>query len=262
MTFATLGPISGGVVGILGLVCTHRIRFGKKTCRNWSLTELSPLWFVKMNISTKSRQMMVSNELPVTEWSDEQLFMRYCQSGQRDCFSQLVRRYEKELYNYLRQYTGNSEMAEDAFQTTFLQVHLKCHQFDSSRKFRPWLYAIATNQAIDLQRRNRRHRAVSLNHPGTEDGSQVAQLMDLLESDEAGPLRHLQTAERRQWVQSALNGLPEHLRTVVLLVYFQGLKYREAADTLSIPVGTVKSRLHAAILKLNEAWYSTNTQLR
>jgi len=70
----------------------------------------------------------------------------------------------------------------------------------------------------------------------------------------------LQTVERREWVQGNIDELPDHLRTVVLLVYFQGLKYREAADALSIPVGTVKSRLHAAILKLNEAWHSANTK--
>ena len=213
-----------------------------------------------MSIRTKNRQPAAARDLTVTRLSDERLLLGYRQSGQRDSFTQLVQRYEKELFSYLRRYTGNAEMAEDAFQTTFLQVHLKCQQFEPSRKFRPWLYAIATNQAIDLQRRNRRHRAISLNHSRSQDGDDVGRLMDLLESDETGPLRRLQTAERREWVQGELNELPDHLRTVVLLVYFQGLKYREAADALSIPVGTVKSRLHAAILKLNEAWHSANTK--
>ncbi len=78
-------------------------------------------------------------------------------------FEELVRRYEKELYGYLRHYLGNAEMAEDVFQQTFLQVHLKCDQFEPGRKVRPWLYTVATNQAIDYQRRNRRHRMSSLN---------------------------------------------------------------------------------------------------
>ena len=74
----------------------------------------------------------------------------------------LVHRYERELYSYLRRYLGDAAMAEDAFQGTFLQIHLKCGQFEPGRKFRPWLYTIATNQAIDAQRRNKRHRMVSL----------------------------------------------------------------------------------------------------
>ena len=81
-------------------------------------------------------------------------------------FAELVRRYERELYSYLRRYLGDAEMAEDAFQAAFLQVHLKCQQFEAGRSVRPWLYTIATNQAIDAQRRSRRHRMVSLDRSG------------------------------------------------------------------------------------------------
>jgi RNA polymerase sigma-70 factor (ECF subfamily) len=165
-----------------------------------------------------------------------------------------LRRYERELYSYLRRYLGDAEMAEDAFQAAFLQVHLKCDQFEEGRKFRPWLYTIATNQAIDAQRRNRRHRMVSLDQPTGDASQDVGKLLDLLESSEANPLAHAKHAEHREWIRQAMEDLPEHLRAVVQLVYYQGLKYREAAEVLSVPVGTVKSRLHAAILKLNEVW--------
>ena len=60
--------------------------------------------------------------------------------------------------------------------------------------------------------------------------------------------------QQREWIRQAVEQLPDALREAVNLVYYQGLKYREAADILHIPVGTVKSRLHSAILKLNEAW--------
>ena len=66
--------------------------------------------------------------------------------------------------------------------------------------------------------------------------------------------------ERAEWVQQALDGLSDQMRSVVDLIYYQGLKYREAADVLEIPVGTVKSRLHAAILKLNQTWSETQPQ--
>src|SRR6187399_215843 len=101
--------------------------------------------------------------------SDEELLLGYRESSEASLFQELVRRYERELYSYLRRYLGDAEMAEDAFQAAFLQVHLKCQQYEPGRAVRPWLYTIATNQAIDAQRRNRRHRMVSLDRTGAKD---------------------------------------------------------------------------------------------
>src|SRR5690606_20791463 len=159
-------------------------------------------------------------------------------------FAVLVERYERELYSYLRRYLNDAELAEDAFQMTFLQVHLKCDQFDGERKFKPWLYKIATHQAIDSQRRNKRHRGLSLDRPqyvSTHDEADA--LVTLLVSQEADPATQFETACRAQWVRDALDALPEVLRAALTLVYYQGLKYREAADVLGVPVGTVKSRI-------------------
>jgi RNA polymerase sigma-70 factor (ECF subfamily) len=193
--------------------------------------------------------------------TDEELLVSYRRTGRRHLFAQLVHRYERELYSYLRRYLGDAEMAEDAFQVTFLQVHLKCEQFEKGRKVRPWLYTIATNQAIDAQRRNKRHRMVSLDRVASgEDGDEVGKLVDLLVSDAPDPFVQISQLERCEWVRDALGQLSEEMRNVVHLVYFQGLKYREAAEALDIPVGTVKSRLHAAILRLNEYWNSTHVQ--
>jgi RNA polymerase sigma-70 factor, ECF subfamily len=168
----------------------------------------------------------------------------------------LVRRYERELYSYLRRYLNDATLAEDVFQATFLQIHLKADQFEEGRKVRPWLYTIATNQAIDAQRRNRRHKMVSLDRRGHHDAARddVGSLVELLTSKEPGAASNLEGEERKAWIRGAIEQLPDALREAVLLVYYQGLKYREAADVLGIPVGTVKSRMHAAILKLNEAW--------
>ena len=194
------------------------------------------------------------------EASDEELLARYCAGGDRDAFTELVKRYERELYSYLRRYLGDATLAEDAFQGTFLQVHLKCEQFEEGRKVRPWLYTIATNQAIDTQRRNKRHRNVSLDRSAKRENSDdLGSLIDLLVSKEPDPESRLDAAQRGEWIREAVEQLPEQLRAAIDLVYYQGFKYREAADILGIPVGTVKSRLHAAILKLNEAWMQTQS---
>lgn len=184
--------------------------------------------------------------------TDEELIAEYQQSKDRSLFETLMLRYEREIYGYLRRYIGQAELAEDAFQGTFLQVHLKCYQFDSGRRFRPWLYAIATNQAIDVQRRNKRHRMVSLdqsNGSDREDG--IGSWSEKLVGDVADPSAAAAFQENRDWINSAVNALGDPMRQVIHLVYYQGLKYREAAEILEIPVGTVKSRLHAAVQRLN-----------
>jgi RNA polymerase sigma-70 factor, ECF subfamily len=191
--------------------------------------------------------------------TDEELLARYKSEGNRAAFETLVQRYERELYSYLRRYLGDATLAEDAFQATFLQVHLKMDHFDPERKFRPWLYTIATNQAIDAQRRNKRHRMVSLDRRNQTDiEGDVGSLLQLLVGKEPGAASNLEREERQAWIRQAVENLPEQLRSALVLVYYQGMKYREAAEVLGIPVGTVKSRLHAAILKLNEAWQETH----
>jgi RNA polymerase sigma-70 factor (ECF subfamily) len=186
--------------------------------------------------------------------TDEELLVEYRLTGAAQLFETLVKRYERELYNYLRRFLNNQVLAEDAFQATFMQVHLKCHLFDVARKVRPWLYTVATNQAIDIQRRNRRHRLVSLDRPNRVQHDELGSLVDVLTSRESEPASGIEQGERKEWVRQAVAALPEQLRSAVRLVYFRGLKYREAADELEVPVGTVKSRLHSAVKRLGEAW--------
>ena len=95
---------------------------------------------------------------------------------------------------------------------------------------------------------------------GSDDNEDIGTLVDLLVSTEADPLAGVESAERGRQIRQAVDQLPLHMRTVVNLVYYQGMKYREAAEVMSVPVGTVKSRLHAAILKLSQLWTNTHTQ--
>jgi RNA polymerase sigma-70 factor (ECF subfamily) len=186
--------------------------------------------------------------------SDEDLLSRF-RRGQTDAFAVLVRRYQRELYGYLRRYLGDSELAEDVFQNTFLQLYTKSGQYEPGRPVRPWLYTIATHQAIDALRRNGRHQALSLDQNQQETGDgELRSLLELLEARLPGPHELAEGEERRERVRAGVDRLPDFLRQVVVLAYYQGLKYREIAEALGIPVGTVKSRLHAALLKLHEAW--------
>jgi RNA polymerase sigma-70 factor (ECF subfamily) len=176
------------------------------------------------------------------------------QGGQREAFTVIVRRYERELYGYLRRVLGNGGLADDVFQNTFLQLYTKINTYEPGRRVRPWLYTIAKNQAIDAMRRGGRHPTVSLDQSAESDEGDVQTLLALVEDRQQGPGDVALDEERKQLIRASVDRLPDFLKQVVILAYYQGLKYREIADILGIPVGTVKSRLHAALTKLNEAW--------
>lgn len=181
--------------------------------------------------------------------SDEQLLSRTRRLGDGAAFEALVQRHRHDLLAYLRRYLGDLQLAEDVLQATFLQVHLKRTSFTPGRRFRPWLYAIATHQAIDAQRRNRRHRAVSLDHRYGQPGDQVA-LVDMLAGPDSVVEARIEAEERKAWMRAAVARLPDPMQRVLTLVVGEGLHYREAALQLGIPVGTVKSRMHAAMERL------------
>jgi RNA polymerase sigma-70 factor, ECF subfamily len=187
---------------------------------------------------------------------DEELMAAYVKTGSGEAFEELVQLYERAIYRYLYYLLRDAQLAEDALQSTFLQVHLKCHQFQPGRKLRPWLYAIAKNQAIDLGRRNRRHKTVSLGAVA-DDGvpENEGQLLgSLLRTDDADFVAGLEATEDRERARLAVDKLPAKLKQVLTLVVYRGLKYQEAADVLGIPSGTVKSRMNKAFQSLRAAF--------
>jgi RNA polymerase sigma-70 factor (ECF subfamily) len=192
------------------------------------------------------------------EVTDEELVARFRGGRDPDAFDTLVRRYEQELFGYLRRYLGNAELAEDVFQETFLRVHTKSGGFERGRAFRPWLYAIATNQAIDAQRRARRHRTGGGESRGNVEGPSF---VETLPSRERSAEERYEAEETEQWVRGAVEKLSAPQRSVVTLVFRRGAKQREIASLLGIPVGTVKSRLHTAMNTLTDAWQHWDRQL-
>src|SRR5207237_10629051 len=156
--------------------------------------------------------------------TDEELVACF-RKGQREAFEVLVRRYERELFGYLRRYLGDSDLADDVFQNTFLQVYTKIGHYEAGRPVRPWLYTIATHQAIDALGRQGRHQAISLDQSREElPNGEVRSLIELLESRGPGPAEQIQGDERRDLVRASVDRLPDFLRQVVVLAYYQGLK--------------------------------------
>ena len=178
--------------------------------------------------------------------TDEQLLGDYF-GGDRSGFDTLVRRYHQELYRFALRFTNSSAAAEDVVQEAFLQVHLAGSSFDLSRRFKPWLFTIAANKARDwLRARTRRHE-VPLDAP-IDGGDQGGESFGgILAGDDDPVDEALEAEEQRRVVQRVVREMPDHLREVLVLGYFHRFAYKEMADILEVPLGTIKSRLHAAV---------------
>ncbi len=193
---------------------------------------------------------------PVSELeiADEALVRAYRATRDRKLFEQLLKRYEREIFTFLKRFLLDSQLAEDTFQATFLSVHLRIDQFDESRKFRPWLYAIATNKAIDAQRRNKRHRLKSIDagsEYSVDDRDSIATHWIGRSLD---PVDEAMNHESKMRVQTALRELSEPTQNLIQMAIYQGMKYSDIGEILGIPVGTVKSRVHTAMKRLQEVW--------
>ena len=203
-----------------------------------------------------SSQSTVESGLGVADRTvaDEELLRQFVEQGDRHSLETLIRRYQHELYNYLRHYLADENLAEDAFQLTFVNIYQKAGQFDLTRRFRPWLYGVATHQAIDLKRREKRRAHQSLDitadSAGTRGNTAASAIPDYRQ-----PLGDpLVEDELRNSLRAAIEEVGEPGRSALELIYLQGMPYRDAAEALNVPVGTVKSRVHAAIRKLSTIW--------
>lgn len=196
---------------------------------------------------------MTQTELPedFTQATDEQLLAAY-RTGNDAAFETLMARYDRELLFFITRFVKQRAAAEDVFQETFIQVHLSADTFDPTRKFRPWLFTIAANKARDYLRKANRRQATTLSTTlGNEDGPE---LIDLLQAELPLPDQNAEDNETRENVRQAVSELPDHLREVLLLAYFHQFAYKEIAEMLSVPLGTVKSRLHAAVGTFADLW--------
>jgi RNA polymerase sigma-70 factor (ECF subfamily) len=163
--------------------------------------------------------------------SDEDL-MAAVASGDEAALAALIDRYAASVHAYLLRHSNNSEDADDLLQETWVRVARSAKSFDTARRFRSWIYGIATNLARDLfRRRTTRERALRdlATHPPAASG--------------ADPVDRRELRER-------IAELPENLRAVLLLRYYEGMSEAEMAEILGVPRGTIKSRLHAALRRL------------
>jgi len=185
--------------------------------------------------------------------SDEQLVLRYTQ-GDAVAFETLVGRYRRELYHFLARFLGDAALADDVFQETFLQVHLSAGGFDVTRRLKPWLFTIAANKARDALRSRSRRFAAELDAEVAAGDDAATRFVDLMPGDIPPPGETIENRETAATVRTMVLQMPPHLRSVLLLCYFHELPYKDVAQVLGVPLGTVKSRLHVAVKDFARRW--------
>jgi RNA polymerase sigma-70 factor (ECF subfamily) len=191
------------------------------------------------------KQLQVAPKaLPVP---DDEL-VRRAQGGNGDAFEELVRRYERKVYNITYRMLGNPEDASEALQDTFLRAYRFLGKFQFKSKFYTWLYRIATNVSLTRLRKRKSPVVMSIDAPVGESGDMVLDIPD----DQFSPEKLFEQREIRRKLKEAVDKLPEDYRTVVVLRDLEGLSNEDVSKVLNLSIPAVKSRLHRGRLALRE----------
>lgn len=188
------------------------------------------------------KQLIKPEVLKALPLTDAELVKR-AQQGNTSAFEELVRRYERKVYNIVYRMLGNEEDAKDALQDTFIRAYRFIKKFKGKSSFYTWLYRIATNVCLTrLKTRKTKEPSagVSLDEPILDESEIQREIPDYKESPEH--LFHRQQIQ--QALQDAINELPSDYRSVVILRDLQGLSNKEVSKALNLSIAAVKSRLH------------------
>ena len=180
---------------------------------------------------------------------DEAALIHDAQHGNLEAFNSLVLAYQDSLYNTALRILGDEDLAADATQEAFLSAFRALNGYRGG-SFRAWLLRTVTNACYDELRRKKRRPTTPL-EPETADGEEVESPRWLTDPN-ASPEESLDQAELEHAIQHCLENLPTDFRSVVVLADIQGLDYSEVAAVVKIPLGTIKSRLARARLRLRE----------
>jgi len=188
---------------------------------------------------------------------DSELLVRYM-AGDEDAFAELISRYKNPLYAFLKRFLNRQELVEDVFQETFLQLYMSKESFDTSRPLRPWLFTIAANKAKDALRKMQRDSSMELGVVADAGDVSIDDVVNLLASYKTTPDDEVSQDETAQSVRQIIANMPEKLRGILILAYFEQFSYKQMAEILSIPIGTVKSRLHTAVVYFTKKYKAAN----
>jgi RNA polymerase sigma-70 factor (ECF subfamily) len=178
---------------------------------------------------------------------DDREAVRRVQAGDTDAFEPLVEKYKRKVFRLAYQVLRDQEEALDTAQEAFVKAFRALPAFKGDSAFYTWLFRITMNVALD----RRRQRAARTKSLGAEDVT-PEELERTAVSTDPDPEGVATSSERRDRIRKGLDSLSEHHRAIIILSDIEGLQYREIAEVLGIPMGTVMSRLHHARRRLRE----------
>ena len=179
-------------------------------------------------------------------YTDEELIARF-QDGDEQAYVELVNRYRNRLMTFVYRFVNDMEKAEDIVQDTLMKLYTHRHYYRNIAKFSTWIYTIAGNFAKTELRRKKRHKVTNLSQMGFDDREYQLPSVE----PETGETAQRHFAEKK--IQMAIQELPLHFRTVVILRDIQELSYEEISKIVDVPLGTVKSRINRARLQLQQS---------
>jgi len=182
---------------------------------------------------------------------DEAALIRTAKRGDLDAFNRLVIEYQGLAFNLAYRIMGDSAQAEDAAQEAFISAYRALRRFKGG-SFRAWLMRIVTNACYDELRRRKRRPAASLDELTEDRDDLLEDTQDSFHGGAPHPEQELARSELLQAIERCLDSLADEFRTVAVLVDVQGYDYREAAQVIKVPVGTIKSRLARARGRLRD----------
>jgi len=180
--------------------------------------------------------------------TDEQAMHRVKVDDDPQAFAQLVERWQRPIQGLCARMTGDTHRGEDLAQDTFARLFARRKGYEPTGRFSTFLWRMALNICYDELRKINRRGESFLDGAGGDDESDPRHLL----IDESAPDTSLVEGERAEAVRRALLELVESHRVVVVLRHYEGLKFREIAEVLGLPEGTVKSRMAEALTRLNK----------
>jgi RNA polymerase sigma-70 factor (ECF subfamily) len=180
---------------------------------------------------------------------DENALIQAARGGDLDSFNRLVLAYQDMVFSHAYRMIGEDEWADDATQSTFISAYNHLNSFRGG-SFKAWLLRIVTNACYDELRRRKRRPTVPL-EPLDDTGEEVESARWMVDQSEQ-PEERAERAELQRAIQHCLDNLPVEFRSVVIMVDIQGLDYSEASQAAKKPIGTIKSRLARARLRLRD----------
>lgn len=180
---------------------------------------------------------------------DELALIREAQRGDLDSFNRLVLVYQDIVFNQAYRMFDDRSAAEDASQEAFIAAYKNIRTYRGG-SFRAWLLRIVTNASYDELRRRKRRPTTPL-EPLDDAGEEMESPRWISDGGEA-PEEAVERVDLNQAIQKCMNGLPDEFRTVVIMIDVQGMDYSEVSQAIGKPLGTVKSRLARARLKLRD----------